>query len=121
MNWKLCQVDSIVDDFLNSANDDIRDGYEQRAFLLAKFGSLCRPPISEKLRDGIFELRVRVGKEQIRFLYYFENPKSIVFVRIFYKKTRKCPPNEINKAIRIRTEIQAKRRTQNVSHYIRQA
>ena len=64
--------------------------------------SRCR--ISRHLEDGIFEVRVIVGKDSSRVLYFFLEEKRIVFTNGFKKKTQKAPKREIETAIRYRAD-----------------
>lgn len=55
----------------------------------------------DSLRDGIFEFRVRVSDNRIFRLLFFQDG-GIVFLNGFIKKTQKTPPNEIEKALKIK-------------------
>jgi putative component of toxin-antitoxin plasmid stabilization module len=39
--------------------------------LLASLGSELRRPLADLLQDGIYELRIRVGRVNYRILYFF--------------------------------------------------
>lgn len=47
--------------------------------VLRQFGNELRRPTADYLRDGVYELRVRVGRSQHRILYFFtvEMPLSL--------------------------------------------
>jgi len=102
MGWKLLQFRGIVDEVLNSEPEDL-ESVETRLDLLEDRGNLCRRPISSHLYQGIFELR---GTGQTRLLFFFRPNREIVFVHAVQKKTRKVDREDIEIAIRYRTEIQ---------------
>ncbi len=91
--------------------DDLSDA--ERAEVLAAIEELREwrerdmiPPssISSHLRDGIFELKVRHANRITRSLYFYSAGAMIVFTHGFVKKTRKAPPQEIEKALRYRSQ-----------------
>lgn len=43
----------------------------QRILLLASLGSELRRPLADLLQDGIYELRIKVGRVNYRILYFF--------------------------------------------------
>lgn len=62
--------------------------------LLAEKGPMVREPYSKLLEDGIFEVRVQVGSDISRVLYFFFVGKKIVLTNGFVKKTQKTPKSE---------------------------
>ncbi|MGN0840584.1 MAG: type II toxin-antitoxin system RelE/ParE family toxin [Candidatus Ornithospirochaeta sp.] len=64
--------------------------------------SRCR--IQDILKMVFFEVRVIVGKDSSRVLYFFLEEKRIVFTNGFKKKTQKAPKREIETAIRYRAD-----------------
>lgn len=54
--------------------------------------------------EGLFEIRVQLGKNIFRIFCFFDGNKLVVLLSGFQKKTQKTPPDEINKAIRLKTE-----------------
>ncbi len=122
MNWYLFQAGNIVTEFLENADKDTKNAFDQRSSILCEKGNLCREPVSKHLRNGIFEMRIRRGKDQARFLYYFDKPQRIIIVAfIALKKAQKTPAEIIDRAIRIRSEIQSRERAgnaENTSHYV---
>jgi len=55
--------------------------------LLEYFGEKLSMPHSRKIRDGIFELRIR-GKQEIRILYSFRNDEAILLNGFIKKKDK---------------------------------
>jgi phage-related protein len=72
------------------------------------------PRLFKKLRDEIWEFRVRHGSNQIRLFAFWdktENQKTLVIATHgFIKKVDKVPDNEIERALNIRNKyFQSKR------------
>ncbi|GFN45946.1 type II toxin-antitoxin system RelE/ParE family toxin [Candidatus Regiella insecticola] len=61
---------------------------------LEKEGNRLRYPLSDSLRDGLFELRVG-GGDIARIIYTFAKGRRIYILRSFVKKTPKIPPKEM--------------------------
>ena len=63
------------------------------------------PRLFKKLRDEIWEFRVRYGSSQIRLLAFWDKAESqhtLVIATGFIKKVDKVPDNEIGRAKNIR-------------------
>lgn len=54
--------------------------------------------------DGLFEIRVQLGNNIFRIFCFFDGNKLVVLLSGFQKKTQKTPPDEINKAVRLKAE-----------------
>jgi hypothetical protein len=61
-------------------------------------GHELRRPESDFLRDGIYELRVRLGRKNSRMLYFFHKNIAAVVSHGLVKEQR-VPPEEIDRAI----------------------
>ena len=72
--------------------------------MLETNGTNLREPYSKHLNDGIFELRVQIGSDLSRVLYFFMVGKKAILTHGFIKKTQKTPPPEIDRAKKYRTE-----------------
>ena len=65
---------------------------------LRDLGHELRRPEADYLRDGIYELRVRVGSVNYRMLYFFhENIAAVVSHGL--TKEKRVPPKEIDHAV----------------------
>lgn len=62
-------------------------------------------PYADYLRDGIYELRVKLSGEETRTLYFFCFETYIVLTHCFIKTTKKVPESEVNKAIKYRNDF----------------
>ena len=98
--WKLKQFKNIVNTFLENCDFDMEEALEERLDLLSDMGNMCKRPVSEPLGEGLFALRARENRRQVRLIYYFKPKmhKVIIFVHAFYKKTRSILPRDIEKA-----------------------
>ena len=73
--------------------------------ILEEAGNTLREPYSKYVRDGIFELRIKVSSNITRILYFFYIDKRIILTNGFVKKTDKTPDNEIVKALSYKTDF----------------
>jgi hypothetical protein len=67
--------------------------------LLAKFGHELRRPQADILRDGIRELRIKVGRVNYRILYFFHGQNVTVLSHGLTKEDA-VPGAEIDRAVR---------------------
>jgi phage-related protein len=65
--------------------------------LLREFGPYLKPPYIKKLRNQLYELRIK-GVSNIRIFYSFQHGRYIV-LHAFFKKTAKTPIREIKLAL----------------------
>ena len=72
--------------------------------LLQDHGYQLREPYSKHIDDGIFELRIKIGSNISRVLYFFYIGQYIILTNGFIKKTQKTPTNEIIKAKKYRAD-----------------
>jgi putative component of toxin-antitoxin plasmid stabilization module len=70
----------------------------ERILQLEQFGFELRRPICDMLRDGIRELRVKVGRVNYRILYFFCG-ENIACLSHGIKKERIVPDKEIDLAL----------------------
>ena len=54
--------------------------------------------------DKLFEIRVQIGNDIFRIFCFFDEGKLVVLANGFQKKTQKTPKQEIEKALKIKTE-----------------
>jgi hypothetical protein len=66
--------------------------------LLRQFGSELRRPRADYLRDGVYELRTRVGNVNYRILYGFVG-KNAALLACGMTKEKTVPDNEIDRAV----------------------
>ena len=107
--WSAWEYRGVLSAFYQACSKGMQAEIDQRLARLLQLGNFAREPISKFLEDGIFELRTRCGKEQARFLYYFDSGKRIIFVVAVYKDQRKISRSDIENAKNIRTILKAEK------------
>jgi phage-related protein len=70
-----------------------------RILELAQFGYEMRRPNADTLRDGIHELRAKVGTVNYRILYFFMGANVACLSHGFTKESE-IPDTEINRAVK---------------------
>ncbi|MCD8307013.1 MAG: type II toxin-antitoxin system RelE/ParE family toxin [Clostridia bacterium] len=99
-----------VREFLDDQPAKMRAKLLRGISYLESEGNNLREPYSKFLKDGIFELRVSVGNDETRILYFFINGKNIVLTNAFVKKTQKTPSSYIKQAKEYRDDYMNTRR-----------
>ena len=62
------------------------------------------------IRDGLYELRMEYESNIYRVFFIFDEGNIVVLFNGFQKKSQKTPPNEIEKALKIKEEYYADKR-----------
>lgn len=83
---------------LSRRNERAVDACIARVKLLAMMGHELRRPYADMLRDGIFELRAKVGRVNYRMLYFFHG-KDIAVLAHGLTKEQEVPAIEIERAL----------------------
>ena len=65
------------------------------------------------IRDGLYELLMEYNSNIYRVFFIFDEGQIVVLFNGFQKKTQKTPQNEIDKALKIKDEYYADKRSQN--------
>lgn len=60
--------------------------------------------------NGLFEVRVQLGSNIFRIFCFFDGNKFVILLTDFQKKTRKTPPKEIDRAVRLMNEYYEEKR-----------
>ena len=98
--------------FMMTLNDK-----EQRKidYIIGLMATEARVPIKfiRHLRNGLYELRIPYSGNIYRVFFIFDNNNIVVLFNGFNKKSQKTPINEIEKALRIRENYYADKRSQN--------
>lgn len=92
-------------DFLQTLPEKMRAKAVREIKTLSEYGYMLREPYTKYLVDGIFELRIKVGADISRVLYFYYEDKKIVLTNGFIKKTEKTPIKEILKAKKYRNDF----------------
>lgn len=56
--------------------------------------------------NGLYEIRIKQGKDIFRIFCFFDQGKLIVLTTGFQKKKQKIPKKEIEKALKIKEEYE---------------
>lgn len=85
-------------DWFEKLPEKAQDKCRVRLERLATLGHELRRPEADFLRDGIYELRVRLRTTNYRILYFFHGRTAAVLSHGVIKEDR-VPANEIDRAI----------------------
>ena len=72
---------------------------------LRELGHELRRPEADFLRDGIYELRVRLQRINYRMLYFFHQDTAVVLSHGLVKE-RRVPPEEIDRTVEHRGKFE---------------
>jgi len=73
---------------------------------LAQFGHELRRPTADLLRDGVYELRVQVGRVNYRLLYFFHG-RNVAVLAHGLTKEREIPKTDLATAIARKAHFEA--------------
>ena len=82
-----------VEKFLDSLDKKMRAKAAGLIKILGEKGYLLREPYSKYLDEGIFELRIQIGNDISRILYFFYYNGRIVLTNGFIKKHKRLQSN----------------------------
>ena len=99
-----------IDPYLDSLEPKMRAKVLRTLALLEEFGTELRMPHSEYLGNGIFELRIKIGSNIERILYFYCPEGKAVLTNGFTKKQRRTPENEIVLARRRKAEYERRQK-----------
>ena len=86
-------------DFINSIeNEKLKTKTIKNIYKLADLRNKTRPPLSEYIDDGIFELRTKFSSNITRAFYFFIWGDKIVMTNGYIKKSQKLDIKAFNKA-----------------------
>ena len=106
MRWTVETLNSTVDRELDALPSEVRARFVRIGELIATVGlERMGAPHVKHLTGPLWEMRLR-GRDGIsRALYETVRGKRVVVVRVFAKKTRKTPRQEIDIALRRAKEV----------------
>ena len=96
--------ESPIECFLESLDMKMRTKALRVISMLKTYGNALREPYSKPLKEGIFELRVSLGSDIIRLLYFFSGGRLVILTNGFVKKTQKTPVKEIETALKYKAD-----------------
>jgi phage-related protein len=92
--------------FLEGSQPKVQAKFIKILDLLAHQGPNLKRPYADMLRDGIRELRVLFSGNQYRALYFFIMGRHIVITHGILKNTDRVPPEEIDRALRYKGDLE---------------
>jgi phage-related protein len=84
-------------DWLDEQQEKVQDKFMARIERLGELGHELRRPDADFLRDGIYELRVKHFRVNLRILYFFHDHKALLSHGL--AKEDAVPPKEIEMAV----------------------
>lgn len=100
-------------EFIDSLPPKLRVKVARSIDLLSVAGTLLREPDSKPLRNGLFELRTKLGPDATRIIYFFSVGRTVVLTNGFIKTTRRTPRHEIERALRYREDYLRRHHAEN--------
>ncbi len=94
-----------------SVLDDEAQSKIQYGLLLLKTQDRLSTKFVKYMKEGVFELRTKYNGNIYRVFFIFDGNKIVVLFNGFQKKTQKTPAGELEKAIRIKNEYYADKRS----------
>ena len=102
--YRTIRGDSPVDEFLDGLQLRARAKAEKWLVMLEEQGPFLPRPFADVLEGPIRELRVGLGRLEMRLLYFVHGRMVIVVTHGFLKKSRDVDSDEIARAFRARSD-----------------
>ncbi len=93
-----------VEEFIDSLDARSRAKVARTLDLLEEFGTGLGMPYAKPLENGLWELRIREGRNRYRVIYFLAAGSTFVLLHGFGKKTAAVPRKDIELAERRREE-----------------
>lgn len=107
MAWRLMQYKGAFDALMADCDQEMKDALAPRLIRVAQLGNQAKPPITESLGDGLFEIRARAKKVRIRLLFGYLPQYRVVVVWAGTKDQRRLSPATIRAARALLVEAAA--------------
>lgn len=99
-------------DFIRSLEPKMKARVLKEIELLSDKGIYLREPYSKVLKNGLFELRIKVGTDLSRIIYFFFKNNKIILTNGFIKKQQKTPKSEIELAIKYKSDWEERQKNE---------
>jgi phage-related protein len=96
-----------VREWLDSLPRDAREWCHDRLALLREFGHALRRPPAARVHAGLYELRAKHRRLNLRMLYFFHGQTVVVISRGFAKQQATIPLAEIRRALECRERFES--------------
>ncbi|MGA2297954.1 MAG: type II toxin-antitoxin system RelE/ParE family toxin [FCB group bacterium] len=117
--YKTKNGDCPVKEFINSRDIKNRQKIASIIDYLQELGINLPRPYADYLRDGIYELRIKLSGDETRTLYFFCYENYIILSHSFIKNTNKIPKAEINKAIKLKNDFISRYNITNIEEALK--
>jgi phage-related protein len=108
-----------VKEFINSRNINNQQKITAMIDYLQEIGVNLPRPYADYLRDGFYELRVKLSGDETRTIYFFCFETYIVLTHSFIKTTQKVPDSEFNKALKYKEDFLNRYNKTNIDEVLR--
>jgi len=98
--------------FLATLNEKVQEKIEYGLALL-KYEHRIPAKFVKHIREGLYELRTEYNGNIYRVFFIFDDGCIVVLFNGFQKKTQKTPKKEIEKALQIKKDYYAQKRSPN--------
>ena len=112
MNRSILTYGGYFEAFMESLQEKEKEKI-QYGLLLLKTQQRLSTKFVKHIKDGVYELRTEYAGNIYRVFFIFDDGNIVVLFNGFQKKTQKTPQNEIDKALKIKEEYYADKRSQN--------
>ncbi|MBR4324329.1 MAG: type II toxin-antitoxin system RelE/ParE family toxin [Bacteroidales bacterium] len=112
MNRTILTYGGYFEAFMESLQDKEKEKV-QYGLLLLKTQNRLSTKFVKHIKDGVYELRTEYAGNIYRVFFIFDEGNIVVLFNGFQKKTQKTPQNEIDKALQIKEDYYADKRSQN--------
>ena len=94
-------------EWIDTLSDEAEAAIADRVERLEQQGFQLSQVHAHQLRDGIYELRARVGKSRYRVFYFFHRRVAAVLTHGMVKKSDAVPSAEIDRAIKLKRQFES--------------
>lgn len=109
---------SFVEDFIQSRSVNNQVKITSILEYLEEKGVNLPRPYADYLREGIYELRVKLSGDETRTLYFFCYENYIVLTHSFLKTTQEVPESEIKRALNIKADFLSRYNKNNIGELL---
>ncbi|MBF6177946.1 type II toxin-antitoxin system RelE/ParE family toxin [Nocardia otitidiscaviarum] len=99
MNWGEVELESEVDEWFDSLDQDDQETVAFYVDLLAERGVLLGEPYTRQLHGKLRELRFHLARDAVRITYWVGSDRRIILLTVF-RKRRMRETAEIERAVR---------------------
>jgi phage-related protein len=112
MERKIITYGGYFESFMSELDDKTQTKI-QYGLMLLKTQDRMSTKFVKHIIDGLFELRTEFNSNIYRVFFVFDGDNIVVLFNGFQKKTKKTPQREIEKALKIKAEYYADKRSSN--------